>query len=99
MSEIKQANNSKASTDQVVKLLHDLSQLLLSWSWEGVVGYEEIVTKVANTYGVEDVTVNMEAQAATIVVNGEINFVKGDIPGFPPMRAPAKRRPWRNLPG
>ncbi len=87
MDETTNATNrvNNKSDAEVLALLHDLSQLLLAWSWEGVVGYEEMVTKVAKTYGYDDITVSMEAQSATIVLNGEITFVKGDIPGFPPM--------------
>jgi uncharacterized membrane protein YjjP (DUF1212 family)/uncharacterized membrane protein YjjB (DUF3815 family) len=75
----------KEEITQVKKLLHDIAQLLLSWSWEGVVGYEELLTCVSKTYGYDDIVVNFEAQSATIVLNGEISFVKGGIPGFPPM--------------
>ena len=35
----------KAEADEVRALLRELSQQLLAWSWEGVVGYEEMVER------------------------------------------------------
>ena len=77
----------KAGADEVRALLRELSQQLLAWSWEGVVGYEEMVERVGRTYGYEDTTVAMEAQLAMIKLepDEEMTFVKGGIPGFPPM--------------
>jgi uncharacterized membrane protein YjjP (DUF1212 family)/uncharacterized membrane protein YjjB (DUF3815 family) len=75
----------KADAAEVRTLLCELSQQLLAWSWEGVVGYEEIVERVGRTYGYDDTTVMMEAQSATIKLDGQTTFVKGGIPGFPPM--------------
>jgi uncharacterized membrane protein YjjP (DUF1212 family)/uncharacterized membrane protein YjjB (DUF3815 family) len=77
----------KADADEVRALLRELSQQLLAWSWEGVVGYEEMVERVGRTYGYEDTTVVMEAQLAMIKLEPDENmtFVKGGIPGFPPM--------------
>ena len=77
----------KADAKEVRALLSELSQLLLAWSWEGVVGYEEMVERVGRTYGYDDTTVIMEAQSATIKLeaDGQPTFVKGGIPGFPPM--------------
>jgi uncharacterized membrane protein YjjP (DUF1212 family) len=74
-----------ADSTEVLALLCELSQLLLKWSWEGVVGYEEMAERVGRTYGYEDTTVMMEAQSATIKLDGQGTFVKGGIPGFPPM--------------
>ena len=70
---------------QVRALLCDLSRLLLKWSWEGVVGYEEMVERVGRTYGFPDTTIMMEAQCATIEFAGKVSFVKGGIPGIPPL--------------
>jgi uncharacterized membrane protein YjjP (DUF1212 family)/uncharacterized membrane protein YjjB (DUF3815 family) len=77
----------KANADDVRALLRELSQQLLAWSWEGVVGYEEMVERVGRTYGYEDTKVAMEAQLAMIKLepDEEMTFVKGGIPGFPPM--------------
>jgi uncharacterized membrane protein YjjP (DUF1212 family)/uncharacterized membrane protein YjjB (DUF3815 family) len=77
----------KANADEVRALLRELSQQLLAWSWEGVVGYEEMVERVGRTYGYKDTTVAMEAQLAMIKLerDEEMTFVKGGIPGFPPM--------------
>jgi uncharacterized membrane protein YjjP (DUF1212 family) len=77
----------KADGDEVRALLRELSQQLLAWSWEGVVGYEEMVERVGRTYGYADTTVVMEAQLAMIKleVDEHMTFVKGGIPGFPPM--------------
>jgi uncharacterized membrane protein YjjP (DUF1212 family) len=76
---------SSADSTEVLALLCELSQLLLKWSWEGVVGYEEMAERVGRTYGYDDTTVMMEAQSATIQLGGQTTFVKGGIPGFPPM--------------
>jgi uncharacterized membrane protein YjjP (DUF1212 family)/uncharacterized membrane protein YjjB (DUF3815 family) len=77
----------KADPAEVRALLRELSQLLLKWSWEGVAGYEEMVERVGRTYGYDDTTVLMEAQSAMIKLEpeGRGTFVKGGIPGFPPM--------------
>ena len=77
----------KANADEVRALLRELSQQLLAWSWEGVVGYEEMVERVGRTYGYADTTVAMEAQLAMIKLepDEEMTFVKGGIPGIPPM--------------
>lgn len=66
-------------------LLCELSSLLLAWSWEGVVGYEEMVERVARVYGYEDITVIMEAQSATIEFDDRVSVIKGEIPGIPPL--------------
>ena len=80
-------SGQKANADDVRALLRELSQQLLAWSWEGVVGYEEMVERVGRTYGYEDTTVAMEAQLAMIKLepDEEMTFVKGGIPGLPPM--------------
>ena len=80
-------SGQKANAGDVRALLRELSQQLLAWSWEGVVGYEEMVERVGRTYGYEDTTVVMEAQLAMIKLepDEEMTFVKGGIPGFPPM--------------
>lgn len=76
---------SKVEASEVLDLLCELSQLLLKWSWEGVVGYEEMVERVGRTYGYDDILVMMEAQSATIELDGQVRFVKGGIPGIPPL--------------
>jgi uncharacterized membrane protein YjjP (DUF1212 family)/uncharacterized membrane protein YjjB (DUF3815 family) len=77
----------KANADEVRALLRELSQQLLAWSWEGVVGYEEMVERVGRTYGYGDTTVIMEAQSAMIKLEADehMTFVKGGIPGLPPL--------------
>ena len=76
---------SKADASEVLDLLCELSQLFLKWSWEGVVGYEEMVERVGRTYGYENTLVMMEAQSATIELDGQVRFIKGGIPGIPPL--------------
>jgi uncharacterized membrane protein YjjP (DUF1212 family) len=78
---------TKADEGEVLDLLCELSQQLLAWSWEGVVGYEEIVERVGRTYGYDETSVNMEAQSAMIKLEAEDHstFVKVGIPGFPPL--------------
>lgn len=77
--------DTKADKTEVRDLLRDLSRLLLNWSWEGVVGYEEMVERVGRAYGWDDTTVMMEAQCATIELDGKTTFVKGGIPAIPPL--------------
>jgi uncharacterized membrane protein YjjP (DUF1212 family) len=78
-------NDIKAEPNEVSDLLCELSQLLLAWSWEGVVGYEEMVQRVGRSYGYDDITVIMEAQSATIQLDRHTAIVKGGIPGIPPL--------------
>jgi uncharacterized membrane protein YjjP (DUF1212 family) len=77
----------KADAKEVRALLSELSQRLLAWSWEGVVGYEEIIERVGRAYGYDETTVAMEAQMAVIKLEseGDSTFVKVGIPGFPPL--------------
>jgi uncharacterized membrane protein YjjP (DUF1212 family) len=77
---------TKSDATEVRDLLSELCQLLLKWSWEGIVGYEEMVERVGRTYGYDDTTVMMEAQFATVKLDdGRAAFVKGGIPGVPPL--------------
>jgi hypothetical protein len=62
---------TKSAASEVRDLLNELSRLLLNWSWEGVVGYEEMVERIAGTYGYDDTTVMLEAQSATIALGPE----------------------------
>jgi len=78
-------DTKKANVKEVMELLCELSQQLLDWSWEGVAGYEEIVERVGGIYGYEDITVNMEAQLASLKIGEHVTFVKAGIPGIPPM--------------
>ncbi|PRY20223.1 uncharacterized membrane protein YjjP (DUF1212 family) [Aliiruegeria haliotis] len=82
---IEDRSQERIDQDELRNLLRELSQLLMSWSWEGVVGYEEIVSGVARTYGYEDVTVAMDAQMAIIELAGEVSVVKTELPGVPPL--------------
>lgn len=42
---------SEYDADDVFGLLKDLTQTLLNWSWEGVLGLEKHVTQTAKAYG------------------------------------------------
>ncbi len=77
----------RSEADEVRAYLLELSELLLSWSWEGVVGYEAMITQAARAYGHDDVTVIFGAEAATIQLGGEVSIVKIQLPGFPPLAA------------
>ncbi len=83
----KAASVQRAEADEVRVYLLELSELLLSWSWEGVVGYEAMVAQAARAYGYDDVTVIFGAEAATIQLGGEVSIVKTRLPGFPPLVA------------
>lgn len=72
---------------EVRAYLCELSELLLSWSWEGVVGYEAMVTQAAKAFGHDDVTVVFSAETATIQLDGQVSIVKTAMPGFPALAA------------
>jgi len=44
-----------------------------------------MVERVGRIYGYDDILVMMEAQSATIEFDGQVRFVKGGIPGIPPL--------------
>ena len=79
------AASSRSDASEVRALLCDLSERMLAWSWEGVIGYEEMVEKVDRVYGYEDTKVYMEAQSALIGLDAQTSFVKIGLPGFPPL--------------
>ena len=71
--------------DDVFELIKDLTQTLLNWSWEGVVGLENHVRQAAQAYGYEAQVV-MSAEAA-VVHMGERNVLLTGFPGIPPLAA------------
>jgi uncharacterized membrane protein YjjP (DUF1212 family) len=75
------------SARDLTPFLSDLSELLLKWSWEGVVGCEAVVEQVARSYGNTDTSVYMTAQSAAIKVGTDVTFVKIGIPDIPPLGA------------
>ena len=80
----------KASDEDVRAYLIDLMQLLLAWSWEGIVGFDEIVEKTAQTLSGKPATVVYEAEAAFLDFAGQVSLVKVDMPGFPAMASTQK---------
>lgn len=72
-------------TDEVFGLLKDLTQTLLNWSWEGVLGLERHVTRTAKAYGYEAQVV-MSAEAAVVHMGAHTALLTG-FPGIPPLAA------------
>lgn len=71
------------SDDELRAYLTELMQLLLSWSWEGVVGYEDAVERAAASFGAKDITVVYGAESAILESKGQTILVKVEMPGFP----------------
>lgn len=81
------SSHAAADANDVRSYLCELGELLLSWSWEGVVGYELMVSKAARAFGHDDATVIFDAEDATIRLDGDVSIVKTTLPGFPPLAA------------
>ncbi|WP_299482210.1 threonine/serine exporter family protein [uncultured Roseibium sp.] len=80
----------QVNDEEVRAYLLELMQLLLDWSWEGVVGFEEIVEKVAETYSGNKATVVYEAESALLDFGGKVSVVKVGMPGFPALTKTSK---------
>ena len=77
----------QAELNEVLALEKDLAGLLLDWSWEGTVGFEERLEKVAAAYGYEDATAVVDAQSAFVQIEGRQVIAKCSIPDIPPLAA------------
>jgi uncharacterized membrane protein YjjP (DUF1212 family) len=71
--------------DEVFPLVSDLGQLLLNWSWQGTLGIEEEIERVAGAYDQEVVSL-VTAESAVIQMGSRDAFLKG-LPGIPPLAA------------
>lgn len=71
--------------DEVFPLVSDLGQLLLDWSWEGTVGLETKIERVAAAYDHEVVSI-VNAETAVVKMGRREVFLKG-FPGIPPLAA------------
>ena len=76
-------DNRVANAEELMNFLCNFSELLLSWSWEGVSGYEEIIKRVSRVYGHDEIKVNFEAQIANIQLGDKSDFVTVGIPAIP----------------
>jgi hypothetical protein len=56
-----------ADLAEVFALVRDLTRVLLNWSWEGIVGLEDKVKRVARAYG-HDAQIVMSADSAIVRV-------------------------------
>lgn len=70
---------------QVFDLIQDLTQTLLKWSWEGVLGIENRIQGVARAYG-HEAQVVMSAEAAEVRIGSRAALLTG-FPGIPPLAA------------
>lgn len=82
---VKNNDNQVVNAKELMDFLCKFSELLLSWSWEGVSGYEEIIKRVSRVYGHDEIKVNFEAQLANIQLGDKSDFVSVGIPGIPPL--------------
>lgn len=80
----------KADLNDVLALEEELANLMLEWSWEGTVGFEERLEKVAASYGYDDATAIVDAQSAFIQIDGNQVIAKCGIPDIPPLAAVPK---------
>ena len=58
-------NIQAPEADAVFPLVRDLGQLLLNWSWEGTLGLEDKIERVAGAYGQKVVSL-ITAESAII---------------------------------
>ena len=82
---MKNNDNQVANAEELMNFLCKFSELLLSWSWEGVSGYEEIIKRISRVYGHDEIKVNFEAQLANIQLGDKSDFVTVGIPAIPPL--------------
>ena len=86
------AGASSAGVDDVFPLVTDLGQHLLDWSWEGTVGLEDKIERVAGGYDQEVVTL-VGAESAIIQMDSREAILKG-LPGIPPLAALSRLKAW-----
>ena len=81
--------------EELWALLQDVAQMLLSWSWEGVMGIEEALQHIVQAYHVErgiekEDHLNFQclvwAQEAMLTLDGRTAFIR-QYPGFPALKA------------
>lgn len=78
-------NNQAVDIDEVFPLVNDLGQLLLNWSWEGTLGLETKIERVAAAYDQEVVSI-VTAESAVVQMGSRQAFLKA-LPGIPPLAA------------
>jgi uncharacterized membrane protein YjjP (DUF1212 family) len=83
---------SSPGVDDVFPLVSDLGQHLLDWSWEGTIGIEDKIERVAGAYDQEVVTL-VGAESVIIQMGPREAFLKG-LPGIPPLAALPRLKAW-----
>ena len=78
-------NGQAPDVDDVFPLVSDLGQLLLNWSWEGTLGLETKIERVAGAYNHEVVSL-VNAETAVVQMGPREAFLKA-LPGIPPLAA------------
>jgi len=81
------AANKPCPLDEVLAFEQELAKVLLEWSWEGTLYYEEILEKVAAAYGYADAVAVVGSQSAVLQVAGRQVIAKCGIPELPPLAA------------
>jgi uncharacterized membrane protein YjjP (DUF1212 family) len=87
-----QAGAAAAEADEVFGLVGDLAQTLLDWSWEGTVGVDDKIQRVAGSYD-HDVETLVGAETAIIQMGDRQALLKG-VPGIPPLAALPRMKDW-----
>jgi len=77
----------KYTLDEVLAFEQKLAKVLLEWSWEGTLYYEEILEKVAAAYGYADAVAIVDSQSAVLQIAGRHVITKCGVPEGPPMAA------------
>lgn len=79
-------------SDDVFKLLVDLAQALLGWSWEGSFEIKSRVKSVAKTYD-KEIEILVGVEAVILQMDGR-QALLSSFPGFPPLAALPKLKEW-----
>jgi len=73
--------------DEVLSFEQELGKVLLEWSWEGTLSYEETLERVAAAYGYADAVAIVDSQSAVVQIAGRQVITKCGIPELPPLAA------------
>ncbi len=86
--------HSTQDTDaaQADQLLIELAHLLLEWSWEGTLGLEETLRRVAHVYD-RPVQATFSADSAIITIGDRVELVNA-APAIPPLAALSRVDAW-----
>jgi len=87
MAEANRPGGQPYPLDEVLAFEQELGKVLLEWSWEGTLQYEETLEKVAAAYGYADAVAIVSSQSAVVQIAGHHVITKCGIPELPPLAA------------